>query len=217
MRCGFAAFVTAVGMWTAVALAAAPDLNSPRACLESLYAAVKAQDAGAMTACMVVSEPRRAMMNAIVELILSGRHLTEAARERFAAAGESLGRDMLTPRDSKEIDRAEVKIDGDGATLTLPEESRPLEFRRGDDGKWRLWLGDYFVPSGSIAAPDQITAQTSLLSEFAKTMRDAADEIRTGKYDSAEDARTAIEGRFHEVMIRALRTHPPASRPATRP
>src|SRR5439155_10222100 len=86
---------------------AAPDLSSPKAALRSLYSAVEAADAGAIRQVLLAENPpQERLAAAFSDLIVAGRKLSDAARDKFGAAGDAIGRATITEEDAAKIDQA---------------------------------------------------------------------------------------------------------------
>jgi hypothetical protein len=191
-----AAAVAAAAVADATRPADAPDASSPKAAAKSLFRAVSEGDrAGVRAALFAANAEQAALLDAMADLIVNGKRLGDAARDKFGAAGDPIGRGMLDPADLARIDAAAVKQSGDAATLDVPGQSRPMSFRRGGDGKWRLVVTDF-----GGALPQNIDMQTRLVRMMADAMDESAREVAAGKYSTPQAATAAIQKRLHEVM-----------------
>ena len=207
MRARFA-FLLALLLGCASAIAAEPDLSSPKAAAKSLFNAVNANDRDAIRACFFAADARQSeLAAAMADLIANGRRLGDAARERFGKAGDPIGRGMLDPSDLGKIDAAAVTETGDVATLFIPGQQRPMTFRK-QDGKWRLSIADF-----GGAAPDNIDKQIKLVRLMADAMDTSAKELSAAQYKTVDEAILAIQQRLHAVMLTVA--HPATTRAAT--
>jgi hypothetical protein len=189
------------------------DLSSPRAAAKTLFHGVSIGDRDAVRAAFFTdSAQQEQLAGAMADLIVSGKRLGDAARERFGAAGDAIGRGMLDPADLARLDAAEIKPDGDDrASMDVPGQSRPMSFRRGADRKWRLVVTDL-----GGASAENISKQTHLVHMMAGAMDESAREIAGGKYKTADAATDAIRARLNEVMVNVNRPAT-ATAPATAP
>jgi hypothetical protein len=183
---------------TTTAPAVPIDLSTPKAAAKTLFRGISAGDREAVRAVFFAADPaQEKLATATVDLIVNGKRLGDAARERFGAAGDPIGRGMLDPQDLERLDAAQIKETpgGDSATMEVPGQSRPMSFRK-QDGKWRLVVTDF-----GGASPDNITKQTSLVRMMANAMDESARDVAAGKYQTPEAAIAAIQKRLHEVML----------------
>jgi len=190
------------------AAAVEPDLSSPKAAAKSLYQAVEASDAAAVRKVLQADDAgQRELAAAFAELLVAGKSLTDAASKRFGQAGEEIGQAMVGKDEPARIDAAEEKRSGDTATLVFPGQSRPMTFRQ-SGGKWRLRVMDY-----AGATPENLPRQLAMLRRITSVLEQSAREIGEGRYATVDDARKAVEGKLHGVMIDILRANPPATQP----
>jgi hypothetical protein len=187
------------------------DRSDPIAAAKALFNAISAGDrAGVGDSLYAADEPQRKLASAMADLIVNGRALGNAAQARFGKAGDSIGRGMLNPSDLSRLDAAKEQINGDAAVVSVAGQSRPMSFRRGADGNWRLVVTDF-----GAAAPENIERQTALVQTMAEAMQSSADEIAAGKYSTPDAARLAIQQKLHAAMISFNR--PATTHAATQP
>jgi hypothetical protein len=195
----------------ATAPAEPPDRSTPKAAAVSLFKAITAGDRDAVAAGFFASNgEQRALAAAMADVIVSGKKLGDAAKEKFGKAADPIGRGMLDPEDLERLDDATVvETSPDAAVLTVPDQPRPMSFRR-QDGEWKLVVTDF---GGAAAA--NITKQTQLVRSMAEAINIAAGEIAAGKYKTPEEATFAIQQSLHQVMLSFYR--PATTRSATQP
>lgn len=195
---------------TASARAAEPDLSSPKAAAKSLFNAITAADREAVAASLYSTNADQAQLaSAMADMIVAGKKLGDASRDRFGKSGDPIGRGMLDPADLTKIDDAAVTETGDSATLTVAGQPRPMSFRK-QDGKWKLVITDF-----GGAAPENITKQIRLVRLMTEAIETSAKEIAAGEYKTPDAALTAIQQRLHAVMLQFYR--PATTRSATMP
>lgn len=181
----------------APAAAPAPDLSSPKATAKSLFNAINLGDRdGVRAALHAADEPQAELAAAMADLIVAGKKLGDAAKARFGAAGDPIGRGMLDPNSLKKLDDATVDIKGDIATLTVPGQPRPMSFRRHGDGNWRLVVTDF-----GGAAPENIGRQVKLVRQMGEALDASAREVAGGAHKTPDAALNAIQQRLHGVML----------------
>ena len=176
------------------------DLGSPQAAAKSLFLAISHGDREALRAALFAGDDmQRQLADAMADLIVSGKRLGDAARIKFGAAGDPLGRGMLDPADLSKLDAAVVKETGDAATLDVPGQTRPMSFRR-QDGQWKLVVTDF-----GGATPENVERQARLVRLMADEVAQAATEVAEGKFKTPEEAATAIQSRLNTAMVRSYR------------
>lgn len=206
----WAAAATAMWCIAASVLAGPPDLTSPKAALRSLQLALQSGDAQAIRQVMdAADEPQRALVGAVADLLLAGKRLTDAAKEKFGAAADDLNAAELGKFDLAQLEAAQVKESGDNASLLLPGRSRPLTFRR-SNGQWRLMVADW---AGGADQP--MPRQVAVVQQLAQAMSRCAEELAANQYATVQEAQQAIHQQLQAVMLESLKGMRPASRPAT--
>lgn len=186
-----------------------PDSDSPREAARYLFTAIYSGDReGIASLLFAENDAQRELVGAMAGFIVAGKGLGDAAREKFGAAGDPIGRGMLDPGDLSKIDQATVKVTGDAATLDIPGQTRPMSFRR-QDGSWRLVVTDF-----GGAAPENLARQIALIHLLTEAVDGAAAEIAAGKFKTADDAATAVQQRLSAAMLKSYR--PATTRATTR-
>src|SRR5438552_2727300 len=107
------ALVSAVGwtVWLGPAAFAGtdPDLSSPKAAARSLYQAVEAEDGEAILKIFYAKDDsERELARAFADLIVAGKKLAEAAKNKFNATGEAFGGAVISKEDLAKMDQAQV-------------------------------------------------------------------------------------------------------------
>ena len=215
-------------MLSAVSLAESPttqhvtvDLTTPISAVRTMFAAVETADGSALRdSFFAADDAQRDLITAYAELIVATRHLRDAARDKFApdnapAPNPAMVRDGTipgspAPEDQQQLDGAQVQIDGDTATVQLPNRPQPIKLRRSDNA-WRIDLADY-----ASVQPAQLSEQTQVNHDLAAAFDEETDEINAGKYASAQEAESAIQQKIHAVIVPQLKnlTTAPTTAPA---
>jgi len=175
---------------------AAVDLSTPKSSAKSFYEAMTNADSAAMRDCLVIEgADQEQLAKAFIDVILSGRKLAEAAKEKFGASGDKLASGAISREDASAIDAGSEFDDGDTATLTI-KDARPMKFRKTASG-WKLILIDF-----AAQKKDSLPEQIKLLTSLSSAMNDTADDISAGRFPTSADAEAAIQQRFSEVMVK---------------
>jgi hypothetical protein len=183
---------------TALAARAA-DLSTPQAAAKAFSQAVFTGDVdGAKAAAMTSSPDEEKSLEMIVQLRGAQKKMVDAAVAKFGDEGKSLyqqggrggggGGNAPAPATSveeiaKRIDDADVKTEGDTATVT-PKEGRPTHLKKsGSD--WKVDMSQMEGLTRLAQNPDMVDTMQKMYTELAS-------DIDAGKYKSVDEARTAM-------------------------
>jgi hypothetical protein len=186
-----------------------------------MLAAVEMADGSALRDSFFAStEAQRDLVTAYADLIVAARHLRDSARDKFApdniaAPNPAMVRDGSLPggpgpEDEQRLANAEVKIDGDTATVQLSDRPKPIKLQK-TDNVWRIDLADY-----AAVQAGQLIEQTEVNRNLAAALEEASQEITAGKYASAQEAESAVQQKIHAVIapqLKNLATSEPTTRP----
>ena len=118
--------------------AADATLNSPKEAAQALYQAMQSADSEAMQKIFYMpTEADRQLGAALADLLVAGKKLADAAKDQYGADGEAIGAGPVGMEQLTRLQQAEEKINGDTATLTVPGQSKPVQFHHSDAG-WQL-------------------------------------------------------------------------------
>lgn len=200
------------------------DLSTPQATAKSLYYAVEAKDAAAIHRIFYIPaddeqhDARQArLVDGFVDLILSGRKLGDAAKEKFGDGAQPFLPGMIGKNDLVNYDKGDIVEGKDPqsglptAALTPAGSARPLHFTKVGN-EWKLDVTDF----EGIAGTD-LARQLHTLKSMAEVMDQTAADITAGKYATPQDAEAAMKQKFYAVMIDAVQHNPPATAPTTQP
>jgi hypothetical protein len=206
-----AAAATGALAWAPQALAD-PDLSSPKAAALSFAVALEKGDTEGAKAAAVATAKNAEMIGLLTEVGQNANKLRDAAKAKFGdAAAEQFGTAKHTPEEvAKQLDKADIKIDADTATITNPN---PDPRQRGSltlkkvNNDWRVDL-----TSGPMG--EQLIQQLPVLQALSSSFSDVAAEIAADKYKTVEEAKQAIQARMMSVV---LRRQGASSAPSTQP
>jgi len=183
------------------------DLSTPKEAAKSLYRAVQAGDAEGIMQTLDADAEHQPLVSALAELLVTTKHLGDAAKAKFGDAAGKLGSGTNIPEDLQQVESAAVSEKDGAATIQIANQLAPMVFHKRDAG-WKLDITDYFN------AHDSIASQTKLLRNFSEQLKLATEEMVAGRFSTPAEAETAIQQRFNEVMIKSVN---PSSQPATAP
>jgi hypothetical protein len=190
---------------------AEPDPSTPKGALRAFYEAMEAGDAAAVRACLyTATDAERQLADAYAAQLTGAKTLGDAAKAKFAAAGDALSKGLPVRDEIGRLESAEVKVDGPRATVRLPGQPRPLTMVQ-SEGRWRLALAAY----AGATSPESLAGQTAVLNDMAGVFQSVADEINADKFATATDAQRALQKKLQGVLFTALQKNPPTTQPAT--
>jgi hypothetical protein len=196
-----------------VARAADEDPGAgPKAAMKALFEGIEAADAAAVrTQFNAATADEKALADAYADQITAAKALGEAAKTKFGATGDPLTKGMPMKDAIAQLEKADVSVTGNQATVKLPGQPRSVRLTK-VEGKWRVDLADY-----AGATPENIAGQTAVLKDMAQALRSIATDIAADKFISPADAQRALNQKLQGVLFNTLQKHPPTSRPATKP
>jgi hypothetical protein len=190
---------------SAQAAPAASDPSTPKGALRVFYEALEAGDAAAVRASLhATSDAERQLADAYAAQLTAAKALGDAARAKFAAAGDTLSRGLPARDEIAAVDAAQVKIEGTRATVRLPGRAKPLTMTQAD-GRWRLSVADY----AGAATPDALASQAAVLNDMAGVFESVAADIAGDKFATAPDAQRALQKKLQGILFTSMQKNPP--------
>ena len=174
---------------------------TPKGALKLLAVALREGDPDRIRQVMYAANPTEArMVAAMADMAKAMASLQKAAVKAFGkdAAREVVGDTDATDSESKaRIDAAEVKIQGDTATVTMEDgEEAPVVLKR-VDGRWRLPMAELSRGADLTALEERLAG----LAQQAKLVRELADEVAAKKYASPAQAHEAWQSRAMQASM----------------
>jgi hypothetical protein len=193
--------------------AVAPSTATPKGALKLLAAALRDGDADRIKQVMYASNSSESrMVAAMADMAKAMAALQRSAVNAFGREGakEVVGDTDATDTESKaRIDSADVKVQGDTATVTMEDgEEAPVVLKR-VDGKWRLPMSELSRNADLTALEERLAG----LAEQSKLVRELAEEVGAGKYASPAQAHEAWQSRAMQASMRRA----PAQRAEKKP
>jgi hypothetical protein len=160
------------------------DLSTPQAAVKSYVSAMKAGDAAGMKASITGGDPQ--LVDAIVNAQVSRKKLEDAAVAKFGEEGRSMASGGDSQANYDKLADADVKQDGDSATVTPKDHSLP-----GGGIVLKKVNGDWKIDMSATPGMDQMAAMLPMISKMSGMNDELAGEISAGKYKSVVDAKAA--------------------------
>lgn len=189
------------------------DPGSPQGGLKVFYEALAANDVAALRGSLDArNESEKQLADAFAAQIAAAKALGEALKTKFNNGGDALTKGMPVRDELAKLESAQVKLEGDAATIQLDANAKPLRMVR-SEGRWRVSILDY-----AGATPQSATVQAAVQRDMATAFNALAAEVLADKYATPPDAQRALQQKMQSVLFNTLKKHPPATtRATTRP
>lgn len=191
-------FVTSVicvlALFVAARVAVAgPDLSSPKSAAMSFAKALEAGDAATAKASAVATEEEGKFIDVMAGMMSGMLKLKAASIAKFGDAGKDIAGSSDDVEISKQIETAEVKEEGDVATLiTKKDEGKPLQLKK-VGGEWK-------VDISSMTQGEDVSKAMPLFKAMSEAMTELTKEITDGKYADVDGAKTAFGMKMMAAM-----------------
>lgn len=128
------------------------NLSTPKDTAKSMVGAVKSGDKAAFTQCFKASDDEKEFLGIMFDIMSKAVKLNSAIEKSYGADGLKKFKEVAGSKESgmsasldvptdQELDKLEVKIDGDKATCTLPGDAKPMPMVKVDN-KWLISMGE---------------------------------------------------------------------------
>jgi hypothetical protein len=185
------------------------DLSSPKAALTTLANALDQGDKEVAKAAIAGDAQQMKFVDGMVDLMKGMKELQTAAKEKYGSVPDEMpGIDKMLAQ----VDQAEVKEEGDTATVTMPEEKRPegapaptpeesAASAKARELKLKKVDGDWKLDAATLMQGQELTdEQLQQFNSMSKAASETAKEIKDGKYP---DYQTAMQA-FGQKMMAAM-------------
>ena len=192
------------------------DPSTPKGALKRLAAALRDGDAEAIRQVMHAADPAEVrMVAAMAEMARAMAVLQRAAVKAFGEEGakEVVGDTQATDAQGRaRIDSADVRVQGETATVILPEgEDAPVTLRR-VDGRWKVPMSELSKDADRSVLDERLAE----LAEQAKVVQQIAKDIEGGQFNSPAQAYSAWQSRAMQAVTRRVPTKKPEGGSAPR-
>ena len=163
-------------------------------------------DSAAVKAVCTGSEKQVEFVGIVVDLTKSIKGLSDAAGKKFGDAGKAVIKDSGNPGEqfARQLADADIKIEGDVATLSAKDSKEEVAKLKKIDGKWKMDLT-------AMSNQDEMDKASGMFKAMSKAAADAAADITAGKFKTADEARQAVDSRMTAAIFAAAG---PTSQPA---
>ena len=169
------------------------DQTSPQGTLKVFMTAVEAAETEKVRNCLHATNDTEARYaNAYTGVSISMGRLRSAALAKYGDKAAAVFKDSATRLQA--IDAAQVKEEGDQATVTVKGEESPYQFIRAD-GIWKLSIGAMIARKSG----KEIEAELDYLRKYTTAVNTTASEISAGKYETIEKAFDALKKRVESA------------------
>jgi hypothetical protein len=185
-----------VFLWCAVGLAAEapnPALSSPKLGAISFVKAMESNNIDNFRNVTIGQEADYKLFEPLVNMVGAAKQLEKAARDKFGKAGTAVVRMSPAVGMEVQIQESDVRINGDTAIVFHKgqEDSDPLTLRKTAAG-WKVDLT-------AIRDREKMAAAADGMRKMEKVLRESADQIRRGQFQSPDEAQAAIARRMQEA------------------
>ncbi len=188
------------------------NLATPKEAVRAYGKAMRDGDAGAAKRTVTNADPK--LVEALAGLGASRRRIIDVASARFGENGKTVAGGSVLPYGEefdKLLDEADVKIDGDNATVTQKTGDAIAITLKRVGGEWKI---DY----SEISKRGDLNQMLPLMNAMATANDELAAEIKSGKYATAAEAKKAHDQKMQQaIMGRAKESGLPSSRPDSQP
>ena len=185
------------------------DTTTPKGALKALAAALRDGDAERIRQVMDAANPAETrMVAAMADMAKAMADLQKAAVKSFGSEGakELVGDTHATDAQGRaRIDAADVRVQGDTATVVVAEgEDTPVVLRK-VRGHWKVPMAELSKNADPAVLDERLTE----LAEQRKLVVQLTKEIGEGEFNSPAQAKDAWQSRAMQAVTR----RPPARKP----
>lgn len=157
------------------------DISSPKAAVKTFISAIARGDASSAKAAAIADDKQAKVIEAMAAMFPGMVKLHDAAAQKF---GAEQAKDLEGPiAIIANVDKAEEKIDGDKATVTVKGANKPVALKKVDGG-WK-------VDMAGMSSPDD-AEMTKMAPIMGKVAGEVADDIKAGKFKDMNEAQQAM-------------------------
>ena len=169
------------------------DLSTPKGAATAFAKAMERGDVEAAKAASTGADPE--MLAAMVKTVSSMKKLQDAAVAKYGEEGKKLASENRDDLDiTTAVENAEVKIEGDTATLTAKDKGEPLKLKK-IGNEWKVDMSEMSGPAAGFGA--------IMMTAMSKAADELAGEIKAGKHKTVEEAQAAMSQKMMGAMMGA--------------
>jgi hypothetical protein len=177
----------------------AEKAETPKEAVKNFAESINEGDKEKFVGCFNVDENQQKILGALFESLMASKAFYEKMNETYDQKSSAPTDLALDPA---AVDKAEVKIDGDKAVLTMPDKAqKPLKLVKKDG----LWYID--IASMGVASDKETQQAVKMFEAQAQAHKDVMPMIgEEGK--SAEDVNAALQKKMQQAMRKAMGMDP---------
>jgi hypothetical protein len=185
------------------------DLSSPKATMKTILDAMRRGDSATIQAASINGDPQ--VIDMMTKMGSGMSALRDAAVAKWGDAGKDIaGKGM--PDFDKSLENADVKENGDTATVTPTDTKEPITLKK-VSGDWKL---DWSQAKG-LPSKDDVAKMAPMTGAMADAAKQTADEIKAGKYATVTDAQNALQQKMMASMMSKMPAGGPGGAPGGAP
>jgi len=170
------------------------DLSTPKAAVKTVADALRRGDAAALKNATINGDP--AFIDMMASMMSSTKTLTDAAVAKFGDAGKTISNSKM-PDFDKSLDNADVKEEGDTATVTPKDgNGEPVKLKK-VDGQWKM----DFAQAPHMPSKAEMDQMGPMFNSMVDANKTTAADINAGKYKSVEEARQGLSQKMMAAMM----------------
>lgn len=171
---------------------------------ESFAQALRTGDTAAAHKYAITDESTSKLLDGMTHLAKAHEKMADAAVAKFGDEGKSLAGNGMARNQpqqfTKNLNDADIQVNGDTATVTPKDQRGQQVVFKKDGGTWKLDMMQF--PN-----KEQMEKGLPFWDKMATVMSEVGDEIKAGKYNTVQDARTALG----QKMMAAMRSMAPGA------
>ncbi len=204
--------IIGLSLMMAASPAGAADFSTPQAAAKSLTTAMFDGDVATVQSAVIATPEQSEALAAVTRVMSARKKLIDAAVAKFGEDGKKIEGPMAANQSAeaqhKQIDEAEVKVDG--ATATLKPAIGDAQHFKQVDGQWKLDLEN-------SPGTDKLVQSAKIMPIVETEFSSLAGEIASGKYKTVDEARNALQMKIQTAMMQSMQKSAATTHPSTAP
>ena len=197
------------GLPASWAIAASPDLSTPKKAATAFALALQKGDFDTIRAVTTGQDADYKVMQSVAAMTSAANRLHDACVAKFGEDGKKIALSTGDPQDiPRQIEASEEKITGESASIITKgtTEANAVKLTK-VGGDWKVDLAHY-------PQKDQLIQQVQTFDATAKLLSRAATDVSGGKYHSATEASQDIQQQMMALRMAMIQQQRPATTPS---
>lgn len=176
------------------------DLTTPRAAAKSFTLALARGDAGAARNAILDPDKYGPTTDSMAAMATSIKSFGDAAAEKFGSAARNLADTSAFADIGRNIDKADVKLDGDSATIAAPSTGE-VSPSSPDQAVILKKIGDEWkVDLAAMDPKGKLLQTTPAFRLYAQATDEVAGEIKSGTIRSLAEAEAVLQKKWEPIL-----------------